>query len=97
MRGRVRVDGVTKTLIADTTSALSPGIWYHAALVYDESRLRLYLNGEEVGSTVLMGPVDQNSTIEVAVGENSNGGRHWDGRLDDVLISQRAFLSLIHI
>ena len=91
LRARVRVGGVTTTLLADNDSTMTTGVWYHAALVHDESQLRLYLNGEEVGNTVLTGPVDQDNTIEVTVGQNPEGGRHWDGRIDDVLISQRPF------
>ena len=90
LRARVRVGGDTTTLIADT-GALSTDEWYHAALVYDGSTLKLYLNAQEVGSTALSGPVDQASGISVSVGAQPAGDKNFDGNIDDVRILQRAY------
>ena len=91
LRARVRVGGVTRTLIADSGS-LATGVWYHAALVYDQSTLKLYLNAQEVGSVGLSGAVDQDSSVPVAIGSQPDGGgRNFDGNIDDVRILQRAY------
>ena len=91
LRARVRVGGVTRTLIADSGS-LATGVWYHAALVYDQSTLKLYLNAQEVGSVALSGAVDQDSSVPVAIGSQPDGGgRIFDGNIDDVRILQRAY------
>ena len=91
LRGRVRVSGVASTLVADSGNLVT-GQWYHAALTYDENELRLYLNGELVGSSDLSGPIDKDPSIAVAVAAQpaGSGGRHFDGSLDAIGIWQRA-------
>ena len=90
LRTRVRVGGITTTLIA-SSGDVSTGVWRHAATTYDGSTLRLYLDGVEVGSTPLSGPVDIDPTIPVAVGNQPAGAgeRFFDGLLDDIRILQR--------
>ena len=92
LRGRVRVNGRTTTLIA-SSGDLSTGIFYHAAFVYDGSMLKLYLDGVEVGSSQLTGAVDVDDTISVSVGAQPGGGRNFEGVIDDVRILQRALTS----
>jgi hypothetical protein len=89
LRGRVRTSGSTATLIANT-AVLTPGQWYHTALVYDGAAMTLYLNGAAVGSRSLSGAVNQNANANVYVGANPVGGRHFDGVIDDVRILERA-------
>ena len=90
LRGRLRVNGVTHTLIADEGVSLVTGTWYHAALVHDGSQMKLYLNGEEVGGKSIAGSIDQDNTVEVAIGKNPDGSRNWDGLIDEVLIIERS-------
>ena len=91
LRGRIRVGGVTTTLIASSGN-LATGSWQHAAFTYNGATMRLYLNGVQVGSTPLTGAVDQAPTVAVAVGSQpaGAGARFWDGRIDDVRILQKA-------
>ena len=90
LRARVRVGGVTTTLVG--SGDLLPGAWRHAALTHDGSTLRLYLDGLEVGAIPLPGVVDVDPSISVAVGGQpiGAGSRHFDGLIDDVRILQRA-------
>ncbi|MEO1064503.1 MAG: LamG-like jellyroll fold domain-containing protein [Actinomycetota bacterium] len=90
LRARIRVAGSTTTLIA-SAGDLSTGQWHHAAVTYDGSLVRLYLDGVEVGSAALGGPVDQAPGIAVAIGAQpaGAGGRHFDGLIDGVLVLQR--------
>ena len=90
LRARVRINGTTTTLIADRGD-LVPGVWQHAIATYDGAALRLYLDGREVGSTPLSGPVDRDPALPVAVGNQPAGAgdRHFDGWLDYVLVLQR--------
>ena len=90
LRGRVRVNGSTTTFRANE-GVMLPGVWYHTAMVYDESTLKLYLNGLEVASADVFGPVDQADFIDVGIGGQPGGGNHWDGLIDDVRIAQRPF------
>jgi VCBS repeat-containing protein len=91
LRGRVRVGGSTTTLIASTGN-VAAGQWYHAALTYDGSTMRVYLDGVQVGSTPKSGPVDVDPGMAVAVGGQPAGAgvRYFDGLIDDVRILQRA-------
>ena len=91
LRARVRVGGSMTTLIA-TSGDLVPGVWRHGAVTYDGVTLRLYLDGVEVGSKPLSGPVDVDPSLPVAVGAQPPGAgpRFFDGLLDDVRIVQRA-------
>jgi VCBS repeat-containing protein len=90
LRARVRVSGVTTTLIASSGN-LAVDQWRHAAVTYDGVRLRLYLDGQVVGSTPLTGAVDVAPTVPVTVGSQppGAGGRYFDGLLDDIRILQR--------
>ena len=49
LRIRLRTDGSTSTLLA-TSGNLVPGVWTHAAIVYDGATMRIYKDGVEVGS-----------------------------------------------
>ena len=91
LRTRVRVGGLTTTLIAGSGN-LAIGTWHHGAMTYDGSTLRLYLDGVEVGSTSLSGPVDMDASVPVAVGAQppGAGGKYFPGLMDDVRITERA-------
>jgi len=95
LRARVRIGGTTSTLIA-STGDLTPGVWRHAALTYDNVTIRLYLDGIEVGSAIVSGAVDTASSVGVAVGAQppGAGSRFFDGLIDDVRIAQRALSAL---
>jgi outer membrane biosynthesis protein TonB len=90
LRARLRVAGTTHTLIANN-GALSTGVWHHAAAIYDGSKLRLFLNGTEVGSKALQGTIDTAPDIKVAIGSQPGGQEKlFDGLLDDIRVLDRA-------
>lgn len=62
--------------------------WYHVAGTYDGSTLRVYINGEEVGSSAHSGSI-QNGTYDLTIGRISytaGGTRYFDGEIDEVRI-----------
>ena len=90
LRGRVRIGGVTQTIVA-SGGPMTAGRWHHAALTHDGATIRLFLDGSEVGSTLHPGVVDADPTVPVAVGAQPVGpGRHFDGLVDDVRLFTRA-------
>ena len=91
LRARIRIGGTATELIAPSGS-IAPGEWRHAALTYDGTDMKLYLNGAEVATTGLTGAVDQDPAVPVAVGAQPPGAgpNFLDGRIDDVRIYQRA-------
>ena len=86
LRARLRIAGRTRTLRADAGSELITGRWYHGAFTYDGSVMRIYLDGQLVGTQALTGVIDQEPAMSVAIGSQPGGGRHFDGSIDDVNI-----------
>ena len=72
------------------------GEWVHAAATYDETTVRLYMNGALVGEEEWPGAIDLN-TANVYIGAESDGqqpdGTHgrFLGLIDEVVIADRAF------
>lgn len=90
LRFRLKTDGNTDTLIADSGN-LSPGAWYHVAAVYDGATMRLYLNGAEVGSMPKTGPISANQDAAVWAGNNPGSqAQPFDGRIDDMQVFESA-------
>lgn len=89
LRLRLRTGGATRTLRA-SSGALVPGRWHFVAATYDGAAARLYLDGLPVGSMAQSGPIATSPAVPVAIGNQPQGGRPFDGRVDDVRIYSRA-------
>ncbi|MEM6795016.1 MAG: PQQ-dependent sugar dehydrogenase [Acidobacteriota bacterium] len=89
LRFRLKAGGSTTTLIADS-GALASGVWTHAAAVWDGQDMRLYKDGVLVGSTPKTGAVATDPTVPVAIGDQPQGGRPFDGVIDEVRLYSRA-------
>jgi hypothetical protein len=93
LRFRLRTNGVTTTLFASTGS-VQVGRWHHIAASYDGSTMRLFLDGELVGSTAKTGPIDQ-TTEPVWLGNNPiEANRGFDGVIDEVMLFDRTLSPL---
>jgi hypothetical protein len=70
------------------TTALQANVWYHVAVTYDGTTVRLYVNGQAEGAkdlvlnTVL-------STNGLTIGNRPGIGK-WQGQLDEVMLFSRA-------
>jgi hypothetical protein len=87
---RVFVRFGDQTISAD--ERLIEGDWYHLALTYDGSVLKLYLNGQEVaGRAPVPSPefkkVPDDSVLEIG---NTAFGPRYRGRMDDLRVYSRA-------
>ena len=67
--------------------------WTHLAATYDGAMLRLYVNGAQVASRALAGPLKTSGGV-LRIGGNSIWGEHFQGRIDEIRIYNRARLSL---
>ncbi len=86
LRARLKTGGSTTTLIASSGS-LALDAWHHAAMTYDGSSLRLFLDGAEVGSTAKSGDLTASPGVEIWLGANPpNSYAPLRGLLDDVRI-----------
>ncbi|UCE72829.1 MAG: DUF2341 domain-containing protein, partial [Methanomassiliicoccales archaeon] len=72
------------------TIAFSSGEWHHFAGTYDDNakRLRLYWDGDSLGSTTLSGAVELTGQTTVTIGDGSWG--NFNGTIDEVRISNNA-------
>lgn len=89
LRFRLKANGLTETLIAGQ-GALQAGQWTHVAAVYDNATMRLYVDGAEVGSMPHSGVVSTNGNVPIAIGNNPDGSRPFDGQIDQVRVYDRA-------
>jgi hypothetical protein len=71
------------------TSQLPLNVWSHLAATYDNSMVRLYVNGALVGSRALSGPL-LTSTGAMRIGGNSLWGEFFEGSIDEVRVYNRA-------
>ena len=71
------------------TSQLPLNTWTHVAATYDNTTLRLYVNGVQAGSRAVTGAL-LTSTGALRIGGNSVWGEFFAGRIDEVRIYNRA-------
>ena len=70
-------------------SQLPLNTWTHLALTFDNSTLRLYVNGVQVGTRAVAGPL-LTTTGSLRIGGNSIWGEFFAGRLDEIRLYNRA-------
>jgi len=75
--------------IDSATSYSTNGSWMHVAATYDGSTIRLYVNGVLEASKAASFAINAN-TLALGIGAEASGERGMRGRLDDVLIADRA-------
>jgi len=71
------------------TTALPLNTWSHLAVTYDGTTLRLFVNGEQVASTALAGPI-QTTAGALRIGGNAIWGESFKGSIDEVRVYRRA-------
>ena len=90
LRGRVKINGTTHTLIANSGNILEVERWYHVAATFNGNSFELFQDGVQVANLTVAGAVDRDSNIDVTIGSQPSGGKFWHGNIDDVRILQRA-------
>lgn len=77
-------DGSDNSATASGTGgSMSAGTWYHVAGTYDGSKVRIYLDGTEVGNADFSGNLD-NSAAEFRISGVAAGFSYYDGLIDEV-------------
>jgi len=95
LRSRIGSSGVgTLTHIA-AGAGVNTEQWHHAAVTYDTSDVKMYLDGTEVYSGAQTGGVYNAATFNTAIGTQPIGSGQtfnniFDGRIDDVRIYDNA-------
>jgi hypothetical protein len=80
--GQVNIGGEQNAV---GSAALPLNAWSHLAATYDGETLRLYVNGTEIGSTSVSGPIPT-SAGPLRIGGNSIWGEWFKGFIDDVRV-----------
>ncbi len=89
LRARLCVGGQTRTIVG-TGPPLATGKWTFVSLTYDGQRIRLLQDLVPVAELNQTGELDTNPSVPAAVGNQPEGGRPFDGRIDEVRIYSRA-------
>ncbi len=82
---RLKSGNMTRTLAASTGN-LPLNAWYHVAATYDGARMRLYLNGAEVGSLKKTGALSRGTGVPLHIGRSPEGSNYMRGAIDDVRV-----------
>ncbi|EDY82664.1 Carbohydrate binding domain protein [Verrucomicrobiia bacterium DG1235] len=77
----------TKTLVGSTS--LVEGVWTHVAATFDGLKMRLYVNGALDGELLCRGAIRENPSVPVSIGDQPQGGRPFEGLIDEVRIFSR--------
>jgi len=85
--GHVFVNGQEELLRGPVP--LPPDTWTYLATTYDGTTLRLYVNGTEVASRAVAGPI-LSSTGVLRIGGNNVWSEWFQGRIDEVRLYNRA-------
>lgn len=85
-----RADGTRGTAYGST--ALSYGVWYHLAGVYDGTVVQTYVNGALAGSAPFTGDIVRTGQ-PLLIGRNGIGGDILEGVVDDFRVYNRALSS----
>ena len=75
--------------IASSASAIPVNTWTHLAVTYDQTTIRLFVNGVQSASRARTGALQSVST-PVRIGGNVPYGEYFQGRIDEVRIYNRA-------
>lgn len=89
LKGNISNDGTAATL-AETSTTYSTGTWYHVAMVYNDTDIRLYVDGELAVAAVACttGIFNAESTFKLGGFTESYGT--FDGLIDEPLVLNRA-------
>jgi hypothetical protein len=60
--------------------------WYHVAATFDGKKIRIYVNGDEVGEQAQPGPSIDTAGLVMRIGNSPNGPRQFHGILDEIRI-----------
>ena len=87
--GGVRTSGGLVNAVDPGTTGVADG-WVHVVLRYDGSQLVLFVDGTAVATAAHSGALQPDPTVDTGIGAATDGGRPFDGRIDEVRVSDTA-------
>jgi hypothetical protein len=92
LRFRLRTKGAVSRLISDA-NLYKTNEWVLAVATYDGSLMKIYCNGQLVGSMAKTGSIDTNSSIHAFIGAGQDSGKVFatmDGQVAYAFVYQKA-------
>ncbi len=86
LRFRLKTGGTTSTLISNTALTTA---WSHVAATYDGTKMSVFINGVESNNTSKAGDITTSDNY-IRIGDNPNGGKNFDGLIDEVHVMGKA-------
>jgi hypothetical protein len=93
MRFRLKTNGQSVDLIANSGPTVPHNTWVHVAAVYTGSHMILYQDGQEVGRLAKTGNIDVDSSVAMGMGNQPTGvteNKPFGGKIDDLMVLSRA-------
>lgn len=81
LRATLNVDGAPVSVDGGVIAA---GTWHHAAMVWDQANLEVFVDGVSVGSIPAVGTLPVSRTLATVLGGDPSGARTLDGDLGHV-------------
>jgi len=80
-------DGTAFRAAYSNDTVFNAGVWYHVAVTWDNSTVKLYINGQKQANenSSYDGTIGTSSD-QVGIGADRNGGSPFDGLIDDVKV-----------
>jgi hypothetical protein len=69
---------------------IAPGVWYHVAWSYDQSAMKLYVNGIQVAANVVGPRIIAVSSSSLRISGDDNNHVYFDGLIDEASVYNRA-------
>lgn len=69
---------------------ITTGVWYHVAWTYDQSAMKLYLNGQPVLTNVIGAKPIAASSSNLHISGDDNNHVYFDGQIDEPAVYNRA-------
>jgi hypothetical protein len=90
MECRIVTTGGFKEYVSPANTAI-PQVWQHIAWIYDGTAIKLYVNGNLIGSTPATGTIS-GENVTFAIGKSILGGFNfvYGGRIDEVSVWNKA-------
>ncbi len=88
---KLNIAGVCNECLVKSNISIATGDWVHVAGTYDNSEMKLYINGNEVGNSFVSGTVtNSNAPLEIGSAVFDNSFSFFKGKIDEVRVSNIA-------
>lgn len=70
-----------------TNAAMTAGVWHHVAITRSGTTLQMWLDGIQVGSTTMIGPIPNATSWPMTIGSDESGSLQFQGSIDSFRVT----------